>query len=259
MSARPCDLTRRFSTQRQRTLEAALAQRIGEEFPRIGGPRIVDLCARLIMEIFEQHVRPHENISHGQILWAAVAADDPPARGKRITQTNLRPVILDLATAEDVDGRIERESKGERLMRISARLCCQAHAQGALLSNADLAMMLNVSDTEVARAVCGWEQKHQKLLPRRATLHDVGSGLTHKRIICWKRYVEGKQSHDIARETHHSMEAVDRYLGQFERVRCCKKEGLSREAIAFALRCSGGLVDEYLEIVALLEKKAQMK
>ena len=45
-------------------------------------------------------------------------------------------------------------------------------------------------------------------------------------IICYKRYVEGKNSDQIARETYHSIEAVDRYLGQFDRIRLCLQQGM---------------------------------
>ena len=87
-----------------------------------------------------------------------------------------------------------------------------------------------------------------QIIPRRATLHDLGSGLTHKRIICWKRYAEGKLTPEIARETHHSQEAVDHYLGLFDRVRLCRKEGLTEQQTAQMLNCSHGLVREYVAI-----------
>ncbi len=93
------------------------------------------------------------------------------------------------------------------------------------------------------------------LVPRRATVHDVGSGLTHKRIICRKRYLEGKSSDEIARETYHSLEAVDRYLGTYDRVRHCHLEGLAPGAIAYTLNCSLSLVQEYLAINQELEAR----
>ena len=93
-----------------------------------------------------------------------------------------------------------------------------------------------------------------RLVPRRATLHDVGTGLTHKRIICWKRYAEGKSAEEVARETYHSLEAVDRYLGQFDRVRHCRRQGFSPQKTAYTLNCSVALVQEYLAIDEELEE-----
>ena len=85
------------------------------------------------------------------------------------------------------------------------------------------------------------------------TLHDVGTGLTHKRIICRKRYLEGEESEQIARETYHSAEAVDRYLGQFDRVRHCRRQGMTPTETAYTLNGSPGLVHEYLHIDDELE------
>ena len=136
----------------------------------------------------------------------------------------------------------------ERLPRRCPRLCLQAHKQGGLLSNCDLAVLLGSSDSQVAQLLAAYERNHDRLVPRRATLHDVGSGLTHKRLICWKRYGEGKTSEQVARETYHGIEAVDRYLGQFDRVRHCRQQGLSEEETAYVLSCSRALVAEYRAI-----------
>src|SRR4029077_13271112 len=118
--------------------------------------------------------------------------------------------------------------------------------QGGLLSNCDLAELLFTNDQRIAHVLTEHERLTNTLVPRRATLHDVGSGLTHKRIICWKRYAEGKDPQIVARETYHSLEAVDRYLGQYDRVRHCRLQGLTPEETAHTLNCSVALVHQYL-------------
>jgi DNA-binding CsgD family transcriptional regulator len=127
-------------------------------------------------------------------------------------------------------------------------LCAQAHAQGALLSNYDLGLLLNHCPEHLSALICEHERRTGTVVPRRATLHDMGSGLTHKRIICLKRYAEGKEPHQIAEATYHSLEAVDHYLGQYDRVRHCRLQGLSPEDTAYTLGISRSLVMEYLAI-----------
>jgi len=68
-----------------------------------------------------------------------------------------------------------------------------------------------------------------------------------------KRYVEGKSADQIARETYHSIEAVDRYLGHFDRVRHCHRQGLSIIETAHILNCSISLVEAYRQIDKELE------
>jgi uncharacterized protein DUF1670 len=163
----------------------------------------------------------------------AVSRDDPPRYRKKIADTDLVPVLLDLSTAEDVQLRIDRVPASQRLLSKAIRLCQQAHAQGGLLSNCDLAELLNTHDSQIAHVLSRHESLTNTIVPGRATLHDVGTGLTHKRIICWKRYAQGKEPHVVARETYHSPEAVDRYLGQYDRVRHCRVEGLTPAQTAY--------------------------
>jgi hypothetical protein len=178
----------------------------------------------------------------------AVPLDQPPHRYQRIADLNLVPVVLDLSTADDVQRRLDRKHPQEQLREKAARLCQQAHAQGGLLSNCDLAELLAQSDSRIAQVLAEYERTSGRVVPRRATLHDVGTALTHKRIICYKRYAEGKEPHLVARETWHSLEAVDHYLGQYDRVRCCRQQALSPEQTAHLLGCSVALVQEYLRI-----------
>jgi len=254
MSSQPDFLRKKFGPLREKTLRNALAHRIVREFPRIGGPRICQLCADMILEVIFKHMRPKDHLVHGQTLWMAGSVNNPPGRRQRIADTELVPVLLDLFTAEDAQRRIDRLPAPQRLLRKVLRLCEQAYNQGGLLSNCDLAELLNTNDSQIAHVLAQHERATNTLVPRRATLHDVGTGLTHKRIICWKHYAEGKEPHVVARETYHSLEAVDRYLGQYDRVRHCRLQGLSPEQTAHALGCSLALVQEYLVIDDLLEK-----
>lgn len=244
---------KRFGPLKDKTLVKALAHCIGKQFPRIGGERIRKLCAEMILEVVGQHLRPREHLHHGQVLWMGYSVDDPPARGKRTAETDLVPVVLDLSTPEDVDRRIAHTSRREQLEQKLVRLCQQAYEQKALLSNCDLAELVGIADSYVASVLSAYEKRSGQVVARRATVHDVGSGLTHKRIICRKRYGEGKTSDQIARETYHSLQAVDRYLGQYDRVRHCRLQGMDPPTIAYTLNCSVSLVDEYLAIDTQLE------
>lgn len=244
---------KKYKPLKDKTLRNAVAHCIGTQFPRIGGPRIRELCADMLIEVFWQHVRPSECAQHGQVRWTAYSVDDPPARNKRAADTQLVALVLDLSTPDDIDARIERRSPSQRLLDKAVRLCHQAHDQGGLLSNCDLAELLCIDDAYMAKLLAAHERRTGRLVPRRATLHDVGTGLTHKLIICRKRYLEGKPSDQIARETYHSIEAVDRYLGQYDRVRHCRLEGMDTATIAYTLNCGHTLVEAYLAIDLELE------
>jgi DNA-binding CsgD family transcriptional regulator len=231
-----------------KSLENALAHRIAVEFPRIGGPRICKLCAEMIMEVVHNHIRPQDHVHHGQIVWTSVSVDSPPSRNRKITDTDLVTVVLDASTPEDVQSRIDRAPVSQWRLRKAVRMCHQAYQQGGLLTNYDLSEILNVGDSPIGQLLAKHERQTKTLIPRRGTIHDVGGGLSHKWIICHKRYVEGKSPDQIARETYHSLESVDRYLGQFDRVRHCHLQGLSTIETAHILNCSVSLVEVYKQI-----------
>ena len=51
------------------------------------------------------------------------------------------------------------------------------------------------------------------------------------------------------RETHHSADAVHRYIVAFKQVVLCRKKGLHAGEIAFAVNMSIRLVEEYEELI----------
>jgi DNA-binding CsgD family transcriptional regulator len=238
-----------------KTLENALAHRIAREFPRMGGPRICQLCAQMILEVVNNYVRPKDSVRHGQVVWAAVDKDHRPGRYQRIAETDLVSVVLDVSTADDIHARIDRVPDYERKLNRALRLCRQAYEQGGLLTCFDLSEITGLSDSYIAHLLACYERENKKLVPRRGTLHDAGGGLSHKGIICYKRYVEGKSPEQVAQETYHSLTAVDRYLGQFDRVRHCRQQGLTPMETAHILNCTLRLVETYLQLDRELEGK----
>lgn len=251
----PNDLKKHFGSLKHRNLRASIAHRIAEQFPRIGGDRIVGLCADLVLEIVAEHLKPRGHVAPGQVTWLAIHRDCRPRRYPHHATPRLVCVTLDLSTEEDIDLRLRGAAPPERLLQKSLRLCRQAYEQKALLSNSDLAELLNVSSSYVGRILSQYERQTEHTVPRRATLHDVGTALTHKGIICRKRHLEGKEPNQIARETYHSLDAVDRYLGQFDRVRTCAQLRMTPTQTAHVLNCSVGLVMQYLRLHQEFEEK----
>ena len=125
----------------------------------------------MILEVIFKHMRPQDHVSHGQTLWMAVSVNDPPRHRQKIADTDLVPVLLELSTAEDVDQRIERLPVSQRLLHKVVRLCKQAHRQGGLLSNCDLAELLNNDESRIAVLLAEHEpqDKHAGSPPRDAS------------------------------------------------------------------------------------------
>ena len=108
MNPKPDYIHKRYSPMREKSLQNALAHRLAQDFPRVAGERIRQLCAASILAVVKQHLRPREHVQHGQVVWLAVSLNDPPARKKRLRDTQLVPVILDLSTVDDLQAILER-------------------------------------------------------------------------------------------------------------------------------------------------------
>ncbi|MCD6455641.1 MAG: DUF1670 domain-containing protein, partial [Methanophagales archaeon] len=117
------------------------------------------------------------------------------------------------------------------------------------LAETDISFILSCSLTTIKKDIAEYERENNVVLPRRGTVHDLGRSTTHKQIICRKSVQDRKATPDIARETYHSPNAVDRYLNDFDRVRFCLKKGLSVEETSFTTQLSKSLVVEYEDLI----------
>jgi hypothetical protein len=239
-----------FLSSQRKTFHSALCHLLQTQFPGHFGPKVAHLFAEEVETLFQKFHPERERLSVGQIVWVAVASDDRPARNKRIEDTRLLPVVLDLVTPGDIDQTV---LPGRRLPTRRAkivRLFQQAHQQGAVLGYPDVALLLHVSTGLVSDEVLAYERETGKSVPRRGTIHDMGPSVSHKAIICYKSFVEGKTTSQIAQETFHCPEEVEYYLQCFRRVRICQTRGMSPEETAQATAHSLHLVRQYLDLIA---------
>jgi hypothetical protein len=210
---------------------------------------VTQLFAERVEELFEKFHPPRSRLKPGQALWVAVAIDDPPARNKRIEDTRLVPVVLDLITPEDVD----QAAGGARIATLRhnriLRLFRQAYQQKAVLSYADVSLLMHMRIGTISRYVCNHQLRTREITPCRGTIHDMGRSMTHKAIICYKRFVEKKTTSQVAAETHHDPESVEHYVQSLRRIKLCHEVGMAVDEISQATGHSVPLVREYLNLI----------
>jgi hypothetical protein len=238
-----------YDASGRKTFKSALCHLLHTEFPGVFGPTISELFANKIDELFERFHPPRSRFKAGQVLWTGVAIDDPPSRDKRIEDTRLIPVILDLVALQDIQTAKAKERRSITSGTKIVRLFRQAHEQGAVLGHADVSLLLNMSISRLSHYVISHERETGKLIPRRGTIHDMGPSVTHKAIICYKCLVEKKPTSQVALETFHSPEDVEHYVQCFRRIQLCRDKGLSLEETAHATGHSLLLVQEYLDLM----------
>ncbi|MBC8230201.1 DUF1670 domain-containing protein [bacterium] len=188
------------------------------------------------------------SLRYGQLVWMAVPIDEYPQRGKSIVQTRMKPVILTYLAAEDIE--TIRKGFTSRQLRINrmVRWCEQAYDQGALLTQLDLAVLLNVCDSVVSSYVNEYQRTSGKILPTRGNIHDLSGAITHKREII-TLYLEGHLTPTIARKTRHSKEAVDRYIRDYESVKIVRKATEDIDEMSQITHLSKRVIQQYLDLI----------
>ncbi len=245
----PSPPSKSFDASARKSFHSALCHLLQTEFPGVFGPAITKLFADKIDELYARFHPPSKHFRVGQVLWAAVSKDDLPGRDKRIENTRLVPVILDLVTRTDIEEAMVAGLRQQTRRNKIVRLCKQAYTQGGVLSMADLGLLLHKTMTPLSQDIKAYERATGETVPRRGTVHDMGRSITHKAIICYKRLVEQKPTSQVAEETFHSADEVEYYVQCFRRVQLCRDSGMAKEDIARATGHSLSLVQEYLDLI----------
>lgn len=246
----PSYAEKHYASATGRLLTARIAAFLDETLPRFFGPDLRQHLAQQLVALVESQLPSTAHIRPGQCVWNAVAidtrADSPRCR--------LVPVILTLVNEAD----LARLTAGDSLTDVQsdaiARLMEEAHAQGALLSVRDIGLLTWRRSTSISSLRTQWEAEHQQVLPHPGSLQDMGSCVTHKTQIVVKTVYEHKDPRQVARETKHTLKAVDRYLKDFHRVRTCYQHRPELEFICQATGLTAHLVKQYLTIIEQYEQ-----
>jgi DNA-binding CsgD family transcriptional regulator len=238
-----------YSPQYYKTFAGALFNFFITECPQIGGDLTRKALVQTILSMVNNFYPETTHLRPGQLMWTTIHRDEKPRYGKKIRETKIAPVKLQLVRHDDIleraNGKKLRELKKDAL----ARIFNETYEQEGCLTNAEAAILLKISPTTVSKYVKEWESEHKKLLPRRGTIHDLGPTLTHKKQIIHKLFIEGKTIEQVKRETYHTVAAIHRYISTFKKIFMCRKKGLSNEEISYAIRISTKLLLEYQNII----------
>jgi len=243
-----------YEPQLHKTFQSAVMAFLEREFPHLTGPLTRQTFVEALEKIVEQFYPPVSHLKVGQMLWVAVAKGEKANYGKKMSSTRLVPVILTVIDPSDVERRMKGESPPTFKSAILARVLKEAEAQGGVLSETDLALILHLQRGRISQLILQYEKEYDTILPRRGNVHDLGPTISHKKAIVKKLKIEGKSSSTVARETYHSLSSVDRYALDFERINFCLKKGLTVDGTSLVTSLNKKLVLEYVGLLQDLKK-----
>ena len=179
--------------------------------------------------------------TEGQIIFHAVSKDVPP--GTPVEEMHLIPVKISLYDPDDCTIRNQQELLDQRIKRISS----EVFNQGALLTQADIAILLGESTKTIIRHIKELEKKGI-LIPTRGKWKDIGPGVSHKKRIL-ELYLKGDEYTDIERKTKHTGEAIMRYVKDFARIMVLTDEGFNDTELRIITGLSEKTIREYRDLI----------
>jgi len=238
----------------KRSLPELLVHKFLTEYGYDHGPVIARAIVDDILDTVSRYWP--ERVPAKTVVWPAVRREWQ-GRRKSLKPVDLVPVSLSVATEAEIQLLVEPELRKTLKARRAfnrarfVRWCFQAYEQGGVLTLLDLSLISGMSEHYVAELLHEYELEMDKIAPTRGTVHDIGRSVTHKAEVI-RRWLRHESPAEIARVLNHSQEAVDRYIGDFQRVRLLAQK-VSAADISALTRLSPGLVEEYILLLAEYE------
>ena len=209
------------------------------------GPVVRENIADALIDLFNSLCPESSRLKPGQIVWNALDKRTRADSEKR----RYKPVILSLVTDDEVLMFEKGNSVSTTRKNVMARMIRETYQQGAVLSTRDLSLLLVSNAAYLSQLRIEYEKEHKTILPHTGVIHDMGTTLTHKRIIIYKHVVEKKDPSIVARETNHSQPAVDKYLKDFNRVKTLVNDDKDLNFIHHTTNISRPVIKQYLQII----------
>jgi hypothetical protein len=236
---------KKYNSAHDRFLKPAIVNFFKREFNGLFGPIVRENIADALIDLFNSICPESSRLRPGKVVWNAL---DKRTRGDSDNR-RYQPVILTLVDDDDVK-MFEKGSSIKTIRKnVMARMIKEAYEQDAVLSTRDLSLLLVNDASYISNNRIEYEKEYQKVLPHAGVIHDMGSTLTHKRIIIYKYVVEKKDPSVIARETNHSQPAVDRYLKDFNRVKTLANDKKDIDFIHHTTNIASPVIKQYLQII----------
>lgn len=187
---------------------------------------------------------PAEAVRPGQVRRIVASLQAP--FGPPLAETDKIEVTLTVdAGAEDAEVKARDGLEGLRRGRI-LRMGDEALEQDGVLTQEDLAQVLGVDVRTIRRDVRALKAEGH-LVHTRGPMKGVGRGQTHK-IQIIELWLDREGYDKISRWVHHSFYSIQRYITTFQRIVVLHQEGMAAEQIAFLVRSSIRLVQDYLAV-----------
>lgn len=186
-------------------------------------------------------------LAPGKAKFIVISAEDYPSV-KLNEATKVSVVLTVNDDKEDLPIKKEKGVVALRQHRLS-RICNEAFMQGGLLTIEDIANRIFCCGERTIIRDLKNLRENNVFIPLRSTIKDMGRTLSHRSLIV-KEWGKGGEYSDIARKTNHSIKAISNYVQKFKQAVALMNDGYDVNTIAFLIKISKRLAEEYIDIKA---------
>ena len=249
----------KYHAATQRTFRQAVIHLLESEYKILGSKKVLQMIAEDIHALHDEYYRDAALVPPGHIVWRGTLDDGRKGPGARRTADEPTvTAVLPLVTPDDIaeaamgcpkDKNASAWAHERDIRRVVRLVKTGLDNPGGrlLLAQADLSLLMNRAIATVRRCIMDYFEQTGELLPIKGYVLDQGSRPTHKGIIL-RHYEQGQAPPDIAHITNHSLQAVDRYIKDYKRVKVLLGKGLSVAEISHAIGKGQRTVLEYCQI-----------
>jgi len=238
----------------KRNFKQALIHPLETEYKIIGSHKVIQMVAEDVEDLARQFFPSSSSVSPGTLIWITTSTSEKKVSYGRKTEDQATSIVkLPFLTPEDIQNKIKPHSQKEGVyqeVKRMVRMIKASFKQGGLLSMAEVATIMNRGLENTRKKLIQYQMEKGEVLPLKGIILDQGVSPTHKGIII-NLYEKKIAPPDIARQTSHSLEAVDRYISDYERVKMLLRKGADVKEISQLIGRGLRTVKEY-ERIALL-------
>lgn len=237
-----------YAAMVEKTFKNAVFHHIESNYGNLGGgKKLSDLLATDIDELASKYFVSREFIKPGQMVLSVVCKSDTPRVGKRMKDTEIKPVVVTLISEEEMRQWLDGTSKAILKKNRMARIATEVFEQVGVVSLGDLSLIQLCCVNTTSKYVHRYEKEQDIVLPYRGTIHDLGPTMTHKEVIT-DQVLNGKSHSQVKAATGHSTKAICNYVKAYRRVVLLRNSGYPEEDISFITGMSKKLVKQYLKL-----------
>ena len=159
-----------FEGIKKRTFRSGLIRLLEQEYKVIGSRRVLEMLADDVEELQREYFPPQDRLKPGMICWVTTKRTSrKPSFGKRTEDYELVTVYLPLVTEDDVEKRVftrdgdlnkHYERCKQRDIATTVRLIHHTWEHGGMISQAELAVLMNRSLTTIRKYLSEYEALH---------------------------------------------------------------------------------------------------